>query len=529
MDGIEQFAELFAGSDLAHGVARMTETVSRRGKRESKSWTEPTPATLDDFKKHVQGALGLGIPPIRSDSMCRWGAIDIDIYEGLDLKEFARQVSRDLPFLQLCRSKSGGPHLFLFLSDWEPAVEVVEVLESIAAYLGFATSEIFPKQVAISKEGDASDYGNWINLPYYGGVANLRYGLDASGRAITSIADFVQQVCREKRAKLGEIKDNLPGGFSGKGNCEETTEGDGNDTSLQLFADGPPCLQRIWSAGVTDNRNVTLANACVYLKKAFPSNWKEKLDEYNRALPEPLPSDEIEALKRSYEKKDYKYQCRKEPLCRHCFSRLCRERPFGVGGDGLVANNRSLSKFDSNPPIWFLDVDLPDGSVRRISLSTEQLQRFSLFQRRVMECLNQCPSNIKQEDWIAQLQGLMKHVSVIHVPDDVSPEGQLAEMLESFLANRASEEDWEDITRDLAYRDLGGFHFRFTSFHNYLQSNRFNDLSRNAIAAFLKDSCGATSHQRKINERNIRYWTIPNSDIQRVRLSPKGTQADQPF
>jgi hypothetical protein len=57
---------------------------------------------------------GIGIVPIRDDATCVWGAIDIDLDKEPNLTVLAKQVHKlELPLI-VCRSKSGGAHLYLF-------------------------------------------------------------------------------------------------------------------------------------------------------------------------------------------------------------------------------------------------------------------------------------------------------------------------------------------------------------------------------------------------------------------------------
>ncbi len=51
--------------------------------------------------------------------------------------------------MSVCRSKSGGAHLFLFTKQSVPAVTMRNKLYEIAAYLGYAEWEIFPKKTEI--------------------------------------------------------------------------------------------------------------------------------------------------------------------------------------------------------------------------------------------------------------------------------------------------------------------------------------------------------------------------------------------
>ena len=61
----------------------------------------------------------------------------------------------------------------------------------MAEALGFGGCEIFPKQTEILVE--RGDTGNFLNLPYHGGIRGLRYAFDEDGNAL-SLEDFIQYV-----------------------------------------------------------------------------------------------------------------------------------------------------------------------------------------------------------------------------------------------------------------------------------------------------------------------------------------------
>ena len=68
--------------------------------------------------KTFTGTENLGIIPINDNSECRWGCIDIDSYAGFDHKKLINKIKNlNLPLI-VCRSKSGGAHVFLFTSDY---------------------------------------------------------------------------------------------------------------------------------------------------------------------------------------------------------------------------------------------------------------------------------------------------------------------------------------------------------------------------------------------------------------------------
>lgn len=493
---MEEFAQLFEGSDLAHGHSKLTGEITDKGKQEAKSWLDKGQPSKKDWEAHINGEMTIGLSPINSKSMVKWGAIDVDSY-NLDLVELnTRIVESKLPVV-LCRSKSGGPHIYLFCSEWVPAPNMISVLETIASHLGFGTSEIFPKQASITHSDTVTDWGNWINLPYFDGDQSLRYALDEKNEALQTVADFIQYA-KNKSVPKKEI------------NSFKIEEKD------ELFAEGPPCLNRIWESETQDFRNISLANAAVYLKLAFPETWKEQLDIYNRKLKEPLGSSEVETLKQSYEKKEYRYQCDKEPLCRFCNASLCRKRRFGVGGKGALPVHRSLTKINTIPPIWCLDVQTNDGGTRRITMETDDLQNPARYQKRCMDTLDEVPPLLKKDDWDRVLRTLFRHVNYVDVPYEMSPEGQFVEILTDFLQDSVSNEcdrTIEDLIRGLPYQDTQGYYFRMKDLMKHLKAQQFTELKRNQINAVIKEKLKAWKEFKHLCNRGVNYWIIPNESI----------------
>ena len=85
--------------------------------------------------------------------------------------------------LIVCRSKSGGAHVFLFTKENIPASLMQSKLKQMAIILGYEGSEIFPKQTEILVE--RGDTGNFLNLPYYNEMKGLRYAINDNGAGCT--------------------------------------------------------------------------------------------------------------------------------------------------------------------------------------------------------------------------------------------------------------------------------------------------------------------------------------------------------
>lgn len=477
--------DLFRGSAVAHGRTEMTGNVTAKGKHETRCWVERRAAGPQEWAQHLAGEVGLGMPPLNAQNCVYWGGIDVDVYAGLGLEGLNALLQEHHLPLTICRSKSGGPHILMFLKEEVPASEMIEKMDGIASFLGFGSAEIFPKQASVAE----NEFGAWLNMPYFGGVRHLRYALDAQGRALTTIADFHAYVS-ERRLTAQQFKDL------------RTPE------PPALFPDGPPCLNLIMAARPTENRNIILANAAVYLKKAHGDAWRSKLDDINRAFPEPLAANEVEAIKKSYDKKEYRYQCPKEPLCSFCDASKCRKMKFGVGNDEAGPAMRSLTKVLTEPPIFYLDVIGPDGVARRVSLTSEQLQSPLLFQRRCMETVNLVPPIAKRSDWEETLRELYKRVFEIPIAEDLTPKGQFIELFWGWLRNRSVDTGKEALLTNLPYRDLGHYYFRFSDLKKYLKAQGFTEVTTQVMSYTMKTELNVSSMESTIRGHSVRFSCV---------------------
>ena len=161
-DSAQRFLDLFTGSQGTHG---QTDVLGRQknGKQQAKYEIVREPLTVELVQEHLDGRLGVGSIPIDETNKCQFGALDIDDY-SLDLPVLLAKVKRFKLPLVMCRSKSGGAHLFLFMSERVAASEMRDRLAEFASALGWGNCEIFPKQEELLAE--RGDVGNFINLPY---------------------------------------------------------------------------------------------------------------------------------------------------------------------------------------------------------------------------------------------------------------------------------------------------------------------------------------------------------------------------
>ena len=267
-ENIKRFARIFRGLDKAYGTFDITEK-SASGKAKGKARIVRDPRTLATFTAHLKGQQSVGIVPINEDNNCWWGAIDVDMYPLDHTKLVA--IVKELNFpLVVCRSKSGGGHIYVFLTEPVPAELVQNKLKEIAGEIGYAdTTEIFPKQIQLVLE--RGDTGNFLNLPYFDHENGLRYAIKDGGEAAT-LEEFLDMA--EKNAITREDLEAIL-----------THKTEAVDEKLK---DGPPCLQALIRHGFPEGtRNNGLFNIGVYLRKAFPDNWENKILEYNQAMMDP--------------------------------------------------------------------------------------------------------------------------------------------------------------------------------------------------------------------------------------------------
>ena len=477
----EDFLSLFAGSGdyYLQSIIQQSETEKVQARYRVIKGKVDLLVALN----HLKGTHNLGIIPIVKDKV-KWACLDID--QVLDLPLIAKRLEK-LPFT-VCRSKSGHAHVFAFFKQWTKAREAIALIETLSAFLGVGNSEIFPKQRELI-QGEA---GNGLNLPYFGGVSSLRYALNQKGEAIQTVGKFLKYsheklIDRIAKIKFPKVQETLP--------------------------NGPPCLNRILEDTTeTSFRNITLSNVAVYLKKRFPDSWKVELDRTNLSFSQPLETREVEAIKASYEKKDYNYQCNLAPLCNFCDSTTCRTKKYGVHYTQSLPIKRSLCKIDTSPPIWYLEIIVSDSSEKRIQLSTEELQNVRLYQKKCMEVLHQVPELMPHKEWQKILTELMEHVSVVDIPEELKPEGILKDHIESFVLeknNQTDEDGFNAVARDLVFTDSQYHYFRLNALRGYLRDEGFDLLKLNHIIDYIKTRLNGAKLFKKVGTRGINMFRIP--------------------
>tara|TARA_R110001599_G_scaffold212148_1_gene409765 strand:+ start:1 stop:1536 length:1536 start_codon:yes stop_codon:yes gene_type:complete len=509
---IEKFSTIFDGLKEAYGTFKI-EKKQANGKNGGKAAILREPRTMVLWEGHLTGkGKGIGIIPINEENNCKWGCIDIDQYP-LDHKDLVGKINKLKLPLVVCRSKSGGAHCFLFTNDWIEAREMQKALQHMSAALGYGESEIFPKQIKLHL--DRGDVGNFLNLPYYNAEDGLRYGIKDDGTSAT-----LQEFFDMYDAKVQTL--------------EEVQKLQIEDTGgTELLKDGPPCLQILCASKVSEGgRNNGLFNIGVYLRKAYPDSWEAEILQYNmRYLSPPLPLPEVNIVAKQLERKDYAYKCSDAPINSHCNKDLCRTRKFGVGAAVQGAAIANLRKYNSTPPVWFMDVN-----GEPLELDTEGLLSQPTFQKACMEQLNFMPRSAAKPVWESRISTLLTEMkdnesAIIEVAMDASTSGQFYDYLEEFCRFLQQAQDKEEILlrRPWTDEEENITYFRLRDFEAHLRKNKFFEYKSHKIAQRLRDINGE-SVVLKIKGRAVRVWSIPSFESADMDISvPKFSQGEAPF
>ena len=500
---VDKFINIFEGSFSAYGQTRKTEEFDERGKHKTRSFIIKKSPTKQMFQEHLDGKdPALGIIPINEENKCKWACIDIDLYNGFDHKELIRKIRQHNFPLIVCRSKSGGAHVFLFADNFLPAVLFRSKLKEMAAKLGYANAEIFPKQnkVDIQKGGT----GSFLNLPYHNEKMTMRYAIKDDGSAMSIIEFF------EAHSKVKLSEDQLS-----KLSIKEEKVLD------NLLKGAPPCLVTIAKQGIPNGqRNNALYNFGVYTKKRFPDSWDTEIFKYNDAYCKPpLDKKEVDTLIKSIEGKEYNYKCKDEPIASFCNSKKCVMQEFGVG-DGLPETEiKEIQKYDSDPPLYY--VTIGDEQVEVESQDLHEPDRFSL---KCLEQINQAMPPVGKLIWRKAINKLLKNTIPIEAPESTKIDVQLKELLSDYI-NKIPGKNWNDVLRGLSYTEDEVSYFKFKDFWKYLVRTKIWDTKKypkQKTARMLETLFDAEEIPGKINNKSVRYMSLPT-----LKLDKPNTRKDK--
>ena len=498
---IERFKNIFTGLERAHGVTIAEDTNGNGTKIKGKSFVKRQPVTDELWQKHLDGKENLGIIPINDDNQCKWGCIDIDSYAEFNHKKLISKINNlNLPLL-VCRSKSGGAHVFLFTFDYVAAKTMRDKLVQIRAVLGYSNSEVFPKQTELKSQDDT---GNFLNLPYFNSLNSVRYAFDAEGKAVSLLGfyDAYEKIkITSKQLESLEIK-------------RPDSE----------FNDGPPCIEALTQNKLDDGRDRVMYQYVIYAKKKWPSNWQDKVFEFNyKYFSVPLDQKIILGKIKNNEKNDFHYKCNEEPMCNVCDKKLCKSRKYGIGEEVLFPNLTDLQVIDLEDPYYYLNVD---GERLKLE-SVKHLRQQSLFQEACMVQLKNRPPSLKEKDWVLITNILLNNAEVTEPAAGLRTEDQLQNHLQEYCLNRTQLDSKEDLPRGGTWTNNGYHHFVFDKFyHNHLMRKRW-DLGYSRTAEMLREKCGCTD--KRIGKNKLSVYVVEEFEKKTEEYKQKQLKEETPY
>jgi hypothetical protein len=498
---IERFKDIFTGLERAHGVTKVGHSNGNGTKVQGKSFIKRDTVTDELWQNHLQGVESLGIIPINDDNQCQWGCIDIDSYAGFDHKKLVNKIKNlDLPLI-VCRSKSGGAHVFLFTDNYVTAKLMQDKLTQIKAVLGYSGSEVFPKQTELKSEDDT---GNFLNLPYFNGDDTTRYAFNNLGEAVNLESFFeLYNFTKITSEKLEELQIKRP---------------------ESEFDDGPPCIESLTQNKLEDGRDRLMYQYIIYAKKKWPENWQDKIFEFNyKYFKIPLDQKIITGKIKNNEKNDFHYKCNEEPMCNVCDKTLCRTRKFGIGQEIMFPNLTDLQIIDLEDPYYYMNVD-----GQRLKLeSVKHLRQQSLFQESCMVQLKFRPPTQKEKDWVFIINQLLNNAEITEPAEGLRTEDQLQNHLQEYCLNRVSLDSKEDLPRGGTWTNNGYHHFVFDKFyHNHLMRRRW-DLGYSRTAEMLREKCGC--EDKRIGKNKLSVYVVKEFEVKDNEYKQKKLKEEAPY
>ena len=506
MNIAERFMALFNGLSRAHG--EYTIQQQKGAKAVGKAVTKKAPVTPKLWEKHLEGKQGIGIIPIRDDSTVVFGAIDIDSYGGFEPSQVAILVASNNWPLVVCRSKSGGAHLYLFTSEPVPARLMRGKLKQFAIAVGYPKAEIFPKQDSMHGQ---DDIGNWINMPYFGGDSTNRHGYD-NDTVLSSeeFLDFAEQL------------------------AITTSELESIAVSSSEFNDAPPCLEHLTASGFPPgSMNNGLFNLAVYAKMKFPEEWQRIVYQYNDRFMGPGPAQEVQQIIKSVDKKKYTYKCAEAPICGVCDKSICVDRKFSPIGDfstyksptaQKVARQCILEEVETPVTCW-VPPDTSDDEPYwvfklhgyEMDVSVDMVQSQTKFIRFYLKKFHRVLLAIDEARWARRMNELLETAVIEQMAPDAGPEGQLFFYLEAFCNGKAQARVQDELIIGKPWKNEGRVFFRSQDLVKYLDVNRFKEFSERQLFAIFRRH-GAKHHKFMIKGKCVACWSVPSTDIDQGEL-----------
>ncbi|MCV0396763.1 MAG: hypothetical protein K5872_20905 [Rhizobiaceae bacterium] len=420
-DRAADFLALFAGGEDRHGTYDVARLRLVGGKMEMKdergngARTLEGPPTEELWRQHLAGERPLGVIPLREDGMCRWGVIDSDDYT-LTLADILAAAKKERLPLLVCRSKSGGAHLFLFCADWVPQASMARALAAMRTRLGIVKGELFPPEHGT---------GNWLNMPYFGGDQTDRWYAKTEGGLAGTVYEFLRDA---EATRVGpEELDRLASSAArpvapGRKPPAEATEDQRARAERDLERHAAE-IGRLKEGA----RNTTLYGRAKDMAPMVEAGWMNRDRVVNvllrAALESELPHGEALATIENG-------------------LRDGRDRPLpDAEEDRRPQIERIVVWTGGEDVLW--DVHLAGHGV--LKAKPKDVMNFSIFNTLCAAHLYVSFHNMKVNEWSDAVYAALRHREVREIPADETLDSRFLLQLQSFLTDRHRAENKSEI------------------------------------------------------------------------------------
>ncbi|WP_099827142.1 DUF5906 domain-containing protein [Oceaniglobus indicus] len=208
---------LFDGYEKRHIEMRGEMVADDKGKVNGKPQTVAGPLTADLVAQHVTGGHPVGVAPVRADSTCLWGVLDVDWY---DMPEDDVTALRDRLRTRCAafRTKSRGLHVVVFVDEPISAKQMHQYLAALRKRLPKkvqAKTELFPKATQTAVTPDNEPTAVW--LPINGQKREIAWVIDDDGSktpldesGVLGLLQHIHAHCRVSAQTVSEIANATP-------------------------------------------------------------------------------------------------------------------------------------------------------------------------------------------------------------------------------------------------------------------------------------------------------------------------------
>lgn len=499
---IQRFAALFTGNP------NYFITCNPKRAKDKQNITQHRQYTLNDFTTHLSGKLGVGTSPLLPDHRCHFAVIDIDVRDDeqeVDFKSIAERVTNFSLPLVMCRTRSGGAHLYLFLRTPAPAKLIRNLISDWAQKMKIpGTDCLIPSADYQLLEDDGTQHvSRSVNLPYFGGDHTNRYCIMPDGVTHLTFEQFIL------RAETSAINPSL---FITMPDDE--------------YGQAPPCVQKLIHDGVpTGMRNEALTQIAIYLKRVDAKDVLPRLVAINSSvLDSPLPLDELKKVAKSTTRRDYNYRCKTEPCKSLCDSKTCLTREFGIKPNEANDNDAAgalaeLPRIDDIARVQ----DTEAGGIYRIRINghsfTAPAKRLTnvrdaqlLFAERVGIIL---PAKLSFSVWYDYIMTHVTNARIDIQAIEDTDHGALQSVINDWCAGRLRKQEGMDLMQHRERLNTSPILedneilFRMMTFERYCRDKRINIPANSTLIAALLRKIGCRTQRLRTASGVVSAWVMP--------------------